>query len=117
MIASRLVLSTFCVLCTVPVLAQTIPGSAPGADATIVASQPTPLFQTFFNGPVIILQPGTRAWVLPKGAAGEQSSICYTMQTYRFAHGNPETNEMKLVGHSSCQAAAQYQVKPATGSR
>jgi hypothetical protein len=53
---------------------------------------------------------------LGKGAPPEDSaSTCYSMRSYRVKREDPNSDATTLVGYSTCQSAARFQVKSVEG--
>jgi hypothetical protein len=47
----------------------------------------------------------------------QQSSTCYFIQAYRFARATPDPDAVKLTGVSTCQPAAQFEMKDVADPR
>jgi hypothetical protein len=81
-----------------------IPGlQLPGVDQE---GQNTPRIEPF--------QPSTTA---PMQVVTQQSSTCYFIEVYRFARVTPDSDAVKLTGVSTCQPAAQFEMKDVTVPR
>lgn len=47
----------------------------------------------------------------------QNEATCYSIRLYRFVRDNPESDSTRLVGYSTCQRAARFQLRTAEDSR
>lgn len=122
------VLSSVVALSGASALAQTAAAPVIPSTSGTIAAAPSPLTSVFNIAPVA---PPDSSWYVSqdvvKGIAStrdqgttitlmpdaqQSGRTCYTMRSYRFTH-EPDSNQAKPAGSSTCQSAAKFRMKDA----